>query len=260
MKKLILVIIVILLASLFLSADVYVKRMEKMSAFEMMGKSNPETVEIKEMWLGENRFAQLSKTVSVILDYEKEKLYLVIHPDKSYFEFPTNLDREKLLAMLPPKAVEIVSSIEITGANVNIGGPKKKIANWNCDGAEMEMTIMVPAAGIMPKYKIKFWTTKDVSFDYKKYSRAAEDFFVKYILGIIKIDEASKKEMEKMETVDGFQVAADVSVTIFGSVIKIEMQVLEIEERPAPPGVYSVPKGYTKKTIDAALGIQGYLH
>ena len=259
MKKLILVIIVILLVSIFLSADVYVKRMEKMSAFEMMGKTNPETVEIKEMWHGENRFAQLSKGLSIILDYEQEKLYLIIHPQKSYFEFPTNLDREKLLAMLPPKAVEFVSSIEITGASVNTGGPKKKIANWNCEGTEMEMTIMVPAAGIMPKYKIKFWTTKDVSFDYKKYSKAAEDFFVKYILGIINIDEASRKELEKMEAVEGFQVGAEVTVTIFGSVVNVEMQVLEIEERPAPPGVYSVPKDYTKMTIDAVLGIKGCL-
>ena len=259
MKKLILVIIVILLASIFLSADVYVKRMEKMSAYEMMGKTNPETVEIKEIWMGENKFAQLSKGVSIILDNEQEKLYLIIHPEKVYFEFPTDLDREKLLAILPPKALEVVSSIEVTGVSVNIGGPKKKIANWNCDGAEMEMTIMVPAAGIMPKYKIKFWTTKDVSFDYKKYSKAAEEFFVKYILGIIKIDEASKKELEKMEAVDGFQVGTEVTVTIFGSVINVEMQVLEIEERPAPPGVYSVPKGYTKKTIDAALGIKGCL-
>ena len=85
MKKLILVIIVILLASIFLSAevDLYVKRMEKMSAFELMGKKNPETVEIKEMWLGENRFVQHSEAVSIILDGEKEKIYFIIHPVKA---------------------------------------------------------------------------------------------------------------------------------------------------------------------------------
>ena len=259
MKKLVLIIVLVLLVSIFLSADVYVKRLEKTSAFEIMGNTNPETVEVKEMWIGENKFAQLSKVVSFILDYEKEKLYLILHPQKSYFEFPTNLDREKLLAMLPPKAVEIVSSIEITGAHVNTGGPKKKIANWNCDEAEMEMTIMVPAMGIMPKYKIKFWTTQDLSFDYEKYMKSMETFFVEHILGILKIDEASKKELEKMEDVEGFQVAADITIMIFGSEIHVEMQVLEMEERPAPAGVYSVPKGYTKKTIDAALGIQRYL-
>ncbi len=223
----------------------------------MMGKSNPETVEIKEMWLGENRFVQHSKMLSIILDGDKEKIYFIVHPEKSYYEFATDINREKLLEMVPPKIAEVISSIEITDAKVNIGGPKKQVANWNCDGAEMEMTIMVPAAGIMPKYKIKFWTTKDVPFDYKKYSKAADEFFVNYILGIVNIDEDSKREMEKMGTIEGFQVAAEVTITIFGSEINIEMQVLEIEERPAPADAYSVPKGYTKKTLNLAYGIPG---
>jgi len=260
MKKLILVIVVILLASIFLSADVdlYVKRMEKTAAFEMGGKKNPETVEIKEMWLGENSFVQHSKDVSLILDGKKEKIYIIIHPQKCYYEFTTDINREKLLEMIPPEAAKIISSIEITGAKVNIGGPKKQVANWNCEGGEMEMTIMVPAIGIMPKYKAKFWTTKDISFDYKKYSKAADEFFVNFILGIVKIGEDSKKELEKMEAVDGFQVAAEITLTIFGTEINIEMQVLEIEERAAPADAYSIPKGYTKKTFNFALGIQGH--
>jgi len=261
MKKLILVIVVILLASLFLSADVdlYVKRMEKMSAFEMSGKKNPETVEIKEMWLGENRFVQHSKMVSIILDGEKEKIYFVIHPEKSYFEFSTDIDREKLLEMVPPEVAKVISSIEITDVKVNIGGPKKQVANWNCEGTEFEMTIMVPAMGIILKYKVKLWATKDVPFDYKKYSKAADEFFVNYILGIVNIDEDSKREMEKMETVEGFQVAAEITFTLFGSEINIEMQVLEVAEKQAPADAYSVPKDYTKKTFNFALGIQGHI-
>jgi hypothetical protein len=256
MKKLILVIVVILLASIFLSADVYVKRMEKMAAFELMGTKNPETVEIKEMWLGENSFVQHSKTVSIILDGKKEKIYIIVHPQKIYFEFPTDINREKLLEMVPPEAAKIISTIEITGAKVNIGGPKKKIANWNCEKTELEMTFMVPAIGIMPKYKIRIWSTRDIPFDYKKYTKAADEFFVNHILGIVKIDEDSKKELEKMEVVDGFQVAADITVNIYGSEINIEMQVLEIEERPAPADAYSVPSGYTKQTFNIGLGIQ----
>jgi len=260
MKKLILIIVVILLASIFLSADedLYVKRMEKMSAFEMSGKKNPETVEIKEMWLGENRFVQHSKMLSIILDGEKEKIYFIVHPEKSYYEFATDIDREKLLEMLPPKIAEVISSIEIKDVKVNIGGPKKQVANWNCEASEFEMTILIPGIGIMPKYKIKLWTTKDVPFDYKKYSKAADEFFVNYILGIVNIDEASKRELEKMQTVEGFQVAAEITVTIFGTEINIEMQVLEVAVKPAPADAYSIPKGYTKKTLNLALGIQGH--
>lgn len=260
MKKLILIIVVILLASLFLSADedLYVKRMEKMSAFEIAGNKNPETVEIKEMWLGVNRFVQHSKMLSIILDGEKEKIYFIIHPQKIYFEFPTDIDREKLLEMVPPEWAKVISSIEIKDVKVNIGGAKKQVANWNCEASEFEMTIMVPAIGIMPKYKIKLWTTKDIPFDYKKYSKSADEFFVNYILGIVNIDEDSKREMEKMGTIEGFQVAAEIKVTLFGSEINIEMQVLEISEKPAPAGAYAVPEGYTRKSLNLALGIQGH--
>ena len=122
----------------------------------------------------------------------------------------------------------------------------------------MEMTIMIPALGLMPKYKAKIWSTKDIPFDQRKYSKAADEFFVNYILGIVKIDEDSKKELEKMEAFDGFQVAGEVTLTLFGSEIKIESQVLEISEKPAPADAYSVPKGYTKKNLNLALGMPGH--
>lgn len=254
MKKLILVIVVILLASLFLSADVYVKRMEKMAAFELMGQKKPETVVINELWLGEHSFVQHSDTVSIILDGKKDKIFIIVHPQKCYYEFPTDINRETLLETIPPEAAKIISTIEITDTKVNIGGQKKKIANWDCEEGEMEMTIMVPAIGIMPKYRLKFWTTKDLPFDYKKYTKAADEFFVNYILGIVKINEESKKELEKMEAVEGFQVAAEITIDIFGSEINMEMQVLEIEERPAPADAYSVPSDYTKKAFDLGRG------
>jgi hypothetical protein len=122
MKKLILVIIVILLASIFLSADVYVKRMEKMAAFELMGEKKPETVVINELWLGEHSFVQHSNTVSIVMDGKKDKIFIIVHPQKCYYEFPTDINREKLLAMIPPEAKKIISTIEITGAKVSIGG------------------------------------------------------------------------------------------------------------------------------------------
>jgi hypothetical protein len=108
---------------------------------------------------------------------------------------------------------------------------------------------MVPALNMMPKFKMKMWTTKDLPAEYQKYTKAAEEFFVKYILGMVNIDENSRKVMERMGKSDGFEVASEVTVNIFGSEISIESQCLEVAERPAPPGTYSVPAGYTKKPI-----------
>jgi hypothetical protein len=174
MKKLILfvvlVLIFILFFSLFLSADVYVKVMEQTEAYEMAGKRHPERVEIKEQWMATDKFAVFSKELNIIVDYQKEKIYFIIHKPKKFYEFPTSIDMKKLQEMLPPKATEIISSIKISDVKVNLSGQKKKVANWNCEEIEFEMLIMIPALNIMPKFKMKLWATKDVPFDYKKYA------------------------------------------------------------------------------------------
>jgi hypothetical protein len=254
MKKLALIIIVILLLALFLGADIYTKSMERVMAFELMGKKQSEKVEIRERWMGKNKFAQHAKDMSIIVDYDKEKLFFIVHPQRMYIELPTDFNREKLMNLLlglSPKAAEVLKSIKITDVKVNLEGESKKIANWDCTSTDFEMTIMIPALNILPKFKMTLWTTKDLSFEYEEYTKVADEFFVKYILGMINIDEESQKEMAKMETVDGFQIAADLIINIFGSEIHVEAQSLEVTEKPAPPGTYSVPKGYKKKTIDS---------
>jgi hypothetical protein len=218
-----------------------------------MGNRQPEKVEIKETWLTENKVASYGKEYSIIIDYDKEKIYLIIHKEKIYIELPTDINKERLLnylTSLNPKAAEIVKSIKITDVKVNISGETKRIANWDCTATEFEMVFMIPALNMMPKFKVKIWSTKDLPFDYKKCTNVLDEFFVKHILGILNIDEDSLKELEKMDTVEGFQVANEVTVSIFGTEIKVESQSMEITEKPAPPGTYSVPKGYTKKEIN----------
>ncbi len=253
MKKLALIVIVILILAFFLSADVYMKTVERTKPFDMMGKSQGEKVEIKEQWLAKNKFAQIGSEFSLIIDYDKEKLCLILHKPKVYYEIPTDINREKLLDLVSShsvKAAEVIKSIKISDVKVNLTGETKKIANWNCVSSEFEMVFLVTALNIMPKYKIKMWTTNDLPSDYKKYTQVMEEFFVKYILGMLDIDENSKKELAKLDTVKGFQIATEAEINIFGTVINVESQCLEVTEKPAPPGTYSVPKGYTKKSIN----------
>ena len=260
MKKLILVVIMalilILFFSLFLSADVYVKTLERTEAYEMSGKRNPEKMEIKEQWLAKDKFAIFSKELNIIVDYQKEKLYFIVHKPKKYYEFPTSIDMTKLQKLIPLKAAEIISSIKISDVKVNLRGQKKKVANWNCQEIEFEMVIMIPALNIMPKFKMKLWATKDVPFDYKKYAGGMGEFYGKFVMELLNVDENSKKELEKMDKIEGFQIAAEITVNMFGSEIKLESQVLEVVEKPAPAGIYSVPKGYTKGNLGVDMGLQ----
>ena len=251
MKKLALIVILILFVSLFLGADVYTKSVERVKAFEVMGKKQKETMQMKEQWFGKNKFAQIGKDFNVIVDMDKEKIYFVIHTEKIYFEFPTDMDGNKfleLITFLSPKVAEAIKSIKITDTKVNLRGETKKIANWNCTASEFEMVLIIPAINMMPKFKMKMWTTNDLPKDYEKLTEMGEIFF-KSIMGILNIDENSQKEMGKLEAVDGFQIAAEITIEIFGARIEVESQNLEVTEKPAPAGTYSVPRDYSKKDI-----------
>jgi len=251
MKKLALIVILILFVSLFLGADVYTKSVERVKAFELMGKKQQETMQMKERWFGKSKYAEIGKDFSTIIDLDKEKMYFALHDPKIYFEFPAALDGDKLLefiTFLSPKVAEAIKSIKITDAKVNLKSESKKIANWDCTASEFEMVIIIPALNLMPKFKMKMWMTNDLPKEYEEYTKMGE-FFIQSIIGMLNIDENSQKEMEKMENVDGFQIAAEITVEIFGSRIDVESQSLEVTEKPAPPGTYSVPKDYTKKDI-----------
>ncbi len=186
MKKLILfvilVLIFILFFSLFLSADVYVRAMERTEAYQISGRRHPERVEIREQWMAKDKFAVFSKEINIIVDYQKEKMYFIVHKPKKYYEFPTTIDMEKLQELVPPKAAEIISSIKINDVKVNLSGRKKKIANWDCEEIEFEMMIMIPALNIMPKFKMKLWATKDVPFDYKNMQEGWVNFTARLFL------------------------------------------------------------------------------
>jgi hypothetical protein len=253
MKKITSTVIVILLVSSFLGADIYTKSVERVKAFQLMGQNQPETLQMKDRWYGKNKYAEISREFSFIIDFDKEKMFLVIHERKMYIEIPTNLDGSKFfefITLLSPKAAAAVKDIKITNAKANLRSERKKIANWDCTASEFEMVIVIPALNAMPKFKMKMWMTDDLPSDYEKFKDMGE-FFMENLLGMLSMDEASQKELAKLESVGGFQIAADVTIEIFGSKIEIESQSLEVTEKPAPPGIYSVPKEYTKQDLES---------
>ena len=252
MKKLALIVILILFVTLFLGADVYTKSVERVKAFDMMGKKQPETIQMKDRWYSDNKYAEIGKDFSTIIDLDKKKVFFALHEPKIYFEIPTDLGGQSILefiSFLSPKVAEAIKAVRITDVKVNLNSERKKIANWDCTATEFEMVFIIPAVNMMPKFKMKMWMSEDLPKHYEKITEMGEQF-IQTILGMLNIDENSQKELDRMESVDGFQVAADITIEIFGTRIEVESQSLEITEKPAPPGTYSVPRGYEKKDID----------
>ena len=113
MKKLALIVILILFISLFLSADIYTKSVERVKAFELMGQKQPEAIQMKDHWFSKNKYAEIGKDFTFIIDLDKEKMFFALHDRKIYFEIPTDWDSKKLfdiLTTLSPKAAEAFKS------------------------------------------------------------------------------------------------------------------------------------------------------
>lgn len=232
MRKLLLIVTLVITLFAFLSADVYIKTKNHTDAVEMAGQKQPAKDEISEQWVAGDKFANVTPGQTMVVDLSKKAMYVIYHNTKSYVEAKLPLDISKLI---PEQLAQMMGMMKMT-VKVAATGETKKIGKWNCKGydVDVDMTMM--------KIKTKSWVTTDVPFDWETYSEKMYSVFMKATM--VMLDEKALNEFKKMK---GFQVAAEVSMSLMGQSVTSTSNVLEISQKPAPPGIYSVPAGYTKK-------------
>jgi len=219
MKRIALIVTLVVLITAFLGADVYIKQIQKTGAF--MGQQAKEVT--NEIWLGNNKMATNSPEMSMVMDVAGKKIFLISHANKTYVETDLPLDMTKLM---PAQLAGMMKGMTVT---IQPNGQTKKVGNWNAKGFDFNMTMM----GM--NMKMTMWASKDVPFDWKKYSDMSGELYK----AIFKGGESFIKEFEKM---DGYPVASEMSM--IGA--NVEMTTVEISEKSPGAGVYSVPAGYTK--------------
>jgi hypothetical protein len=232
MKKLTLSLALILLATLTLSADVYIKSKTHADAMNVMGQSTPARDGVSEQWIGDDKFANVSSDQTMIIDLKKNMAWIVNHKAKNYVETPLPLDMSKLL---PPEAAAFAGMMKMT-ATVTATNETKKIGQWNCQGYTMSMAIM----GMNVATKI--WASNDVGFDAAAFN---SKFLGNMMKGQMMLDDASVKEIGKIK---GYQISTEVDM--FGA--KTTTEVVEITKKAPPAGLYAPPAGYAKT---ATLGM-----
>jgi hypothetical protein len=229
MKKILFALVLVLAFSVLLSADVYIKTNVHTDAFAMMGKNQPAKDEVMEQWVGNNQLANITGDKVMIMDMNKNLMYIVNPKEKSYVETTLPLDMAKLV---PKEASQMLSMMKMT-VKVTPNGQKEKVNKWDCRGYDVDMNMM------MMQMKMKVWATTDVPFDWK--------MFAKMYANVSKMsfmDDASIAEFKKVE---GYQIASEMTMNMMGTNMKVTTQVAEITSKPAPAGIYTVPAGFSKK-------------
>jgi len=229
MKKILFTVFLVLAFSVLLMADVYIKSNVHTDAFSMMGKDQPAKDEVIEQWLGNNQLANITGDKIMIMDMNKNVMFIVNRKEKSYVETTLPLDMSKLV---PKEASQMLSMMKMT-VKVTPNGKIQKINNWNCGGYDVDMNMM------MMQMKMKVWATIDVPFDWKMFSKMYAN-----VSKLSFMDDVSIAEFKK---INGFQVASEMTMNMMGANMKVNTQVAEITKKDAPSGVYAVPPGFTKK-------------
>lgn len=230
MKKTLSVLTVFLfLSTIPLTADYYINQKSHSDEITVMGQTTPASDEINEMWLAQNKMAMHGKKQSIIMDLEKEVMYMIDHEDKTYVEMTLPLDISKYF---PEQIQQMMSNITV---KVTPTEETKTIGDWKCKGYDVAMNMM------MMNIEMKVWATKDVPFDWKAYS---SDIFPKIAKATMRLSDEAIQQFMK---IDGFQIRTETTTKMMGQEMKSYQEVQEISEKSAPAGTYSVPEGYEQK-------------
>ncbi len=226
-------IVFFLFSAVFVCADVYIKQKTHTDAFEVMGQSQPAKDVINNMWLAENKMASLSEDQSFIIDLEKNKVFWMNTQKKSYIEMDLPLDISKYL---PEQAAEMMANMNISVA-VQPTTETDTIAGKKCTKYDVTMTIMMMMTMEM---KMKVWATEDVPFDWKKF----QDKMIQMFSPTMPLGEEA---LNAFKQIKGWQMRSEMTMNMMGTDMKTVQEVMEIVQKDAPAGTYTVPEGYTKQ-------------
>ena len=264
MKKAIFLFIYVFVSLTFLSADVYIKQISHHSSFWQRGelldtqtsygrtrKTITETYEkieeppkevSFEIWIGENRYSIHGPDISIIVNLDENLMCVVHHQNKSYFETKLPL---RITDILSKKDLKFRSKFYMK-ASVSPSSQTKSIGEWTCKGYDARIEYGRSGMLGIPNYRSEvYWATSDVPFDWISYTQKIYPIInsIKYIYF------KSESLLRELSKIDGFVVA---SKTIFPEIPNliservISMETVELSEKTAPVGTYSVPEGYTK--------------
>jgi hypothetical protein len=215
-------------------ADVYIKQERQTEDVYHHGNVEPgETVSI-ELWIGEGKLAFKEGKTGLMVDQANGKAFVLSHGTKTFAEtaLPVNLDNvadEKFVPML---------QMYRRHGEIEPMNEEKKIGERNCKLTEITTWISFEGNRYYETVS-EVWLTTDLPFDLKK-----AESLLKELEGMNNLNEELYKEMVALE---GFPIEINSTRYIEGVSVPSTMKILEMVEKEAPPGTYTVPKDYTKK-------------
>jgi len=232
-RRPLLVVLAVVLAAGFASADTKIVKKTHTDAFAIMGQQQPAKDEQSVSWIGDKRLRVDNGDASFIVRPDQNAMYLVNHAEKSYNVIDLPVDISKLL---PPGMGDQMMQMMKFQVTVTPSAETRKVGSWNARRYDLTMN------SAMMQMNSVVWTTKDVSFDLDSFNALAEE--------MVRMQPGMADTIGEMRKMEGFQVLTEATMMVMGSEVKSREETLSIDEMSAPAGTYEVPAGYTKQEFD----------
>jgi beta-lactamase regulating signal transducer with metallopeptidase domain len=190
---------------------------------------------MEEGWHAPNKIALIEGGRTFILDKEKNRFLFLNRNRKTYMEVPLPVSRATAYSSDMARFYEErkrSGRVESLGDTQQIQGRVCKghrLIDWSAYGDEQTER----AENIV-------WTTNDVPFNVALF----DEVLVNMRLLVSNKDEELLQEMQQQ--MKGYQMGIDFETRRFPWRTRYVMRVVEMSEKTAPPGVFSVPPDYTR--------------
>jgi hypothetical protein len=206
-------------------------------AFQMAGRSIEARDVQTRVWLDRDKMRRDEADTSTILRFDRNKMYLVNHEEKTYSEIDLPVDWKKLVPKGNEQMIEQVDKMSRMEVTVKPTTEARKIRQWNARKVQVDLA---NPTGL--KISTALWVCKEVA-GYGAYNRM--------LASVAALQPGAADWAREIARIDGFPVAQEATVSLQGAVFKTREELVSVEDKPAPPGTYDIPAGYAIKPYSA---------
>lgn len=212
-------------------------------SFQVSGETQPAQDTQIRIWVQGDKLRRDEGETSAILRLDRNKLYILRHPEKTYSELSLPVDFVRLL----PKGAEEAGTLWAKQMKLNVQlkptSETRAVGSWNARKVGMDIS---NATGM--KIASTLWVSKDVQ-GWAALNRLAATMAA--------LQPGSESWVRALEQMDGYPVLREDRVDAMGARFGTREELVSVETREAAPGSFDPPAGYTATPFNPLEALGG---
>jgi hypothetical protein len=212
-------------------------------SFKVAGETEPAKDTQVQIWVSGDKLRRDEGEMSAILRLDRNKLYILRHPEKTYSELNLPVD----FVLLLPKGTEEAGTLWAKQMKLNVQlkptNESRTVGSWNARKVTMDIS---NATGM--KIASTLWVSRDVA-GWAALNRLAATMAA--------LQPGSESWVQALEKMEGYPVLREDRVDAMGARFGTREELVSVETREAAPGTFDPPAGYTATPFNPLAGLGG---